>query len=270
MFKKENLLSISDLKGPAKITAMSDGQFATYNRSLNTFIDNFPGQADRMRAAVSKQSFEDLKKTLLEVSNLLEVIFAHGLAQDAKRQVDVLNKGSVDSSAAEAFIEKFILNVSSLSIDIQMSSHKAATASSARAATAEPTTKQFFSAGSQGGGGPTILAVDNAVMFLNTLKSLLKGSPYDLHCVTSGSDALDFVGKGTRIDLFLLDIEMPGMDGYELAAALKRNGQRAPVIFVTANSAREYVDKAISVQAAGLLMKPLRSQQLLSKIKECI
>jgi CheY-like chemotaxis protein len=259
MFKKETLLSISELKLAGKINTMSDGQFANYNRSLNTFIDNFPAQADKMRAAVDKQDFKALEKTLTEVSTVLEMIFASGFAMEAKKQIHAIQRGSAEPDTVEAFIEKFILNVSSLSIDIQMSVHKPVSA-----------VKPIFSAGTQAGsGGPTILAVDNAVMFLNTLKKLLSGSPYDLHCVSSGKEALDFAA-GNRVDLFLLDIEMPVMDGYELAKRLRSSGSKAPIIFVTANSAREYVDKAITVGAEGLLMKPLRSQQLLGKIKEFI
>jgi CheY-like chemotaxis protein len=265
MLKKENLLAISGLTGSDKLKAMSDGQFENYRRSLNTFIDSLPSQVDKMRKAVDNQDFKGLEKTLTEVCSLLEIIFASGFATDAKRQIHALQKGDADPDTVEAFIEKFILNVSSMSIDIQMAAHKKA-APTARPA-ADSSVKQIFTAGS--GGGPTILAVDNAVMFLNTLTKLLQGTSYDLHCVSSANDALDFVSKN-RVDLFLLDIEMPGMDGYELARRLKSQGQRAPVVFVTANSAREYVDKAIAVGGEGLLMKPLRSNQLLGKIREFI
>ncbi|MDR2559065.1 MAG: response regulator [Oscillospiraceae bacterium] len=262
MLKKENLLSVSELKGASKINAMSEGQFENYCRSVNTFIDSFPAQADKLRTASDEQNFKNAEKILSEICAILETIFASGLAADAKKQIHALQKGDTDPSTLEAFIEKFILNTSSLSIDIQMAARKKSTAPS-------PQVRQIFSAGSSGG-GPVILAVDNAIMFLNTLKKLLQGTHYDLHCVSSANDALDFVNKGNRVDLFLLDIEMPGMDGYELARRLKGQGQGAPVVFVTANSAREYVDKAIAVGAEGLLMKPLRSHQLLSKVKEFV
>jgi CheY-like chemotaxis protein len=71
-------------------------------------------------------------------------------------------------------------------------------------------------------------------------------------------------------DLILLDIEMPGMNGYELAHRLRVGGSDAPIIFVTANSAREYVNRAVEAGAAALLMKPLRSSQLLAKLRENI
>ena len=113
----------------------------------------------------------------------------------------------------------------------------------------------------------SILAVDNAVMFLNTLKKLLQDHPYEVNTTTSCAGALEYL-QVNRVDVILLDIEMPEMDGYELARRIKQSGQKAPIIFITANSAREYVDKAVAVGAVGLLMKPLRINQLLAKLKE--
>ena len=116
-------------------------------------------------------------------------------------------------------------------------------------------------------GNPLILAVDNAVMFLNTLKRILEDEPYDLHCESTPEDTLRFL-ESNQPDLILMDIEMPDMDGYELARLIKRSRNSAPILFITANSDREYLDKAINEGAAGLLIKPLRRNQLLEKLKE--
>jgi len=117
----------------------------------------------------------------------------------------------------------------------------------------------------------TILAVDNAEMFLNSLKRYLADAPYELHCVTSGSEALDFLEKSKRNpDLILMDAEMPEMNGYELTKRIKQRGIRTPVVFITANTEPEDVDRAIQAGAAGVLMKPFRTNQLLDKIKEFI
>jgi CheY-like chemotaxis protein len=114
-----------------------------------------------------------------------------------------------------------------------------------------------------------ILAVDNAVMFLNTLKRLLEGSSYELDCLTSAGEALKYL-ENNKPDIILLDIEMPEMDGYELARKIKQRGHAAPIIFITANSARQNVDKAIEVGASGLLMKPLDPKQLRNKLREVL
>ena len=113
----------------------------------------------------------------------------------------------------------------------------------------------------------TILAVDNAVMFLNTLKRLLRDHPYDVHCETTAEGTLEYLEKN-RPDIILLDVEMHDIDGYALARKITAAGHRSPILFITANSGKEYVDKAKEVGAVGLLVKPLRIQQLLEKLNE--
>ena len=115
----------------------------------------------------------------------------------------------------------------------------------------------------------SILAVDNAVMFLNSLKRYLQDEPYDLHCLTSGREALKFL-ESNKTDLILLDVEMPEMDGYELIRRIKQSGVGAPVVFITANSEKEDMGKASAAGAAGVLVKPFRASQLLAKIKEFV
>jgi len=114
-----------------------------------------------------------------------------------------------------------------------------------------------------------ILAVDNAVMFLNSLKKYLANSPYDLHCETSGQAALDFLESNT-VDLILLDVEMPEINGHELASRIKQRGVRAPIVIISANSEKEDIEKAEKAGADGFLAKPFRPNQLLEKIKEFI
>jgi len=67
-----------------------------------------------------------------------------------------------------------------------------------------------------------------------------------------------------------LDVEMPEISGYELAARIKQRGIKAPIIFISANTEKEDIEKAEKAGAAGFLPKPFRPNQLLDKIKEVI
>jgi len=264
MISKESLLRIPELNLAGRVTDMTDVQFNGYVLTLNTFIDRFPAQADKMRDATDDKDYIALSRTLTEVCVVLKQLYADKMAKECDKRINVLKSASikgVDHDEVESFVEQFIQTVSALSIDIQMAAHSSRVSAQPRP---RPATAQIYNRNQ-----PLILAVDNAVMFLNTMKKLLKDAPYDLHTTTSCADALDYL-QSSRPDIFLLDIEMPEMDGYELARRIKNSGQKAPIIFITANSAREYVDKAVEVGAAGLLMKPLRVNQLLAKLKEFV
>jgi len=119
------------------------------------------------------------------------------------------------------------------------------------------------------GFGKRILAVDNALMFLNSLKKYLANTSYDLHCETSCHEALNYLDKNS-VDLILLDVEMPEMSGYEMAGRIKQRGIRAPIIIISANTEKEDVEKAKNAGAVGFLPKPFRPNQLIDKIKEFI
>jgi CheY-like chemotaxis protein len=114
-----------------------------------------------------------------------------------------------------------------------------------------------------------ILAVDNAVMFLKSLERYLENTPYDLHGVTSGREALRYL-ENNSVRLILMDVEMPEMDGYELTRRIKQRGITTPVVFITANAEQEDIDKATEAGAASILPKPFQTNQLLAKIKEYI
>ena len=114
-----------------------------------------------------------------------------------------------------------------------------------------------------------ILAVDDAPFLLQTLKMHLSDSPYKIVCVTSGADALRFIEKKTP-DLYILDVEMPEMDGYELAMNIMELGKKAPIIFLTGNSDKESVAKALTVGASDFIIKPINKEQALSRIAKVL
>jgi CheY-like chemotaxis protein len=281
MNSKELLLKIPELNLIGKPAMTSDGQFQIYVKGLNTFVDNSLSMGEKMQDAVDEQSYSTLSRLISDMFRVLVGIYADNMSKEWRKKFDEINKVGQpqDWDALEAYVEGLILEVSSLSVDVQMALKRGGSSSSP-ATGAASTVSTNTSAPIQtavpapdipkrifGGGRPLILAVDNAVMFLNTLTKLLEGSSYDVHCVTSGDEALQFI-KTNNPEAFLLDVEMPGMDGYELARRIKASGQRAPIIFVTANSARSYVDKAAEAGAVGMLMKPLRAHQLISKLKQ--
>jgi len=115
----------------------------------------------------------------------------------------------------------------------------------------------------------TILAVDDMPLFLKNLKAMLQNMPYKIVCVTSAKDALRFIEKN-QPDLFILDIEMPDINGYQLAKKIIGNGQKAPIIFMTGNSSPEDVEKALSIGASELIFKTMPKDDVIEIIQKYI
>jgi len=115
-----------------------------------------------------------------------------------------------------------------------------------------------------------ILIVDDNRNNLFTLRALIeKHMDVELLEADSGQSALDIALKNPRIDLIVLDVQMPDMDGFQTATMLKvRNRTRdIPIIFLTAAyKTDEFQQKGYEVGAADYLLKPIDDNQLINKI----
>jgi CheY-like chemotaxis protein len=111
-----------------------------------------------------------------------------------------------------------------------------------------------------------ILAIDDSAMELAVFKNILR-KDYDLLTAGSAPDALEILASAP-VDLILLDIEMPGMSGFEFLHQIRKIPalMRTPVLIVTSHSSEEFVGHATSEGAAGLIAKPVNPKSLKEKI----
>ena len=117
--------------------------------------------------------------------------------------------------------------------------------------------------------GASILLVDDRAENLLALESLLEPMGYDLHRAGSGEEALKKVLQ-RDFAVILLDVQMPGMDGFETAEVIKTRprSRGTPIIFVTAiNKDEEYVFRGYDVGAVDYLFKPLQPEILRGKVR---
>lgn len=114
---------------------------------------------------------------------------------------------------------------------------------------------------------PSIMAVDDKPELLATISNVLRNH-YKVIAVTSGNAALRAIEVHTPA-LFLLDIEMPGMDGCELAKKIREHGQfsQTPILFLTSKATRGHVISAVANGGNDYLIKPIDSSLLLGKIQ---
>ncbi|MBT3272735.1 MAG: hybrid sensor histidine kinase/response regulator [Spirochaetales bacterium] len=114
---------------------------------------------------------------------------------------------------------------------------------------------------------PLILAVDDTETNLDILVDLLSGDN-DISVAVDGPSALEFVEERNP-DLILLDIMMPGMDGYEVCRELKNRKEFSdiPVIFLSAKNQPEDIAKGFETGAVDYIPKPFNAVELLARVR---
>jgi serine phosphatase RsbU (regulator of sigma subunit) len=103
----------------------------------------------------------------------------------------------------------------------------------------------------------TVLVVDDAPANIQIVNSILKDA-YKVRIATTGAKALELVNAGPRPDLILLDVMMPGMDGYEVCSRLKTDPgtKDIPVIFLTGQTETSDETHGFEVGAVDYIHKP--------------
>jgi putative two-component system response regulator len=118
---------------------------------------------------------------------------------------------------------------------------------------------------------PKVLVVDDHAPSRMTAVALLKLEGYEVIEADSGITAVDIVAQ-EQLDLILLDVMMPGMDGFEVCEILKQNEltRLIPVIFITALNDRRSRIRGIEVGADDFLTKPFDRLELAARVKSLV
>ena len=113
----------------------------------------------------------------------------------------------------------------------------------------------------------TVMIVDDTPANIEILSETL-GEEYELFFATSGADALELI-RADKPDLILLDIMMPGMDGYQLCSILKGDPSTRdiPIIFVTAMIGEDEEIKGLELGAIDYLTKPISPHIVRARVK---
>jgi two-component system sensor histidine kinase/response regulator len=115
---------------------------------------------------------------------------------------------------------------------------------------------------------PVILLVDDNPKNLQVLGKLLLKEKYEIEFAVNGEATLEWL-KIKKFDLILLDLNMPGMNGFEVCKIIRTDNEMCdiPVIFLSAESERESILKGFEVGAQDYVTKPFDSRELLARVK---
>jgi two-component system, OmpR family, response regulator len=112
-----------------------------------------------------------------------------------------------------------------------------------------------------------ILIVDDEADFLETILKRLKARKIEVSGVESGYKALDFLDD-RDVDVIILDVKMPGMDGIETLREIKKRKPLVEVIMLTGHASVESGIQGMQLGAFDYVMKPVALDELLEKVRQ--
>ena len=116
----------------------------------------------------------------------------------------------------------------------------------------------------------TIAVIDDDVDFLEWLKIGLSMEGYNVTTATSGKNGLNLV-RDNKIDLIILDIKLPDIDGFEFTKICKQQYSKIPIIMVTGFfKVAEYIQKGYEAGVDDFLLKPFSYELLSVKIAKLL
>ena len=114
---------------------------------------------------------------------------------------------------------------------------------------------------------PTVLLVDDEVAFVDVLARRLARRDFEVVQATSGSEALDLLDRVPNIEVVVLDLKMPGLDGLETLDHIKRVHPLVEVVILTGHATVPSSVECLKAGAFDYLMKPTNAESLVGVIE---
>ena len=115
---------------------------------------------------------------------------------------------------------------------------------------------------------PLVMLVDDEAPFVETMTKRLAKRDLNVISAFSGQEALETLDKHQNVDVVILDVKMPGMDGIETLKKMKAAYPLIEVVMLTAHATVESAIEGMKFGAFDYLMKPCDMEQLMGKVNE--
>ncbi len=116
---------------------------------------------------------------------------------------------------------------------------------------------------------PVIAIVDDDASVRVSMESLMRSLGYEARCYAAGRDLLASPDLA-HASCLITDVQMPGMNGFQLHQALRARGCAVPVIFITAFAEERLRNQAVSAGAVGFLSKPFEAREIIACVEAAL
>ncbi len=120
--------------------------------------------------------------------------------------------------------------------------------------------------GEQAGGTARLLVADDEPTILELLSASLRYAGFDVVTAADGNEALTRA-RAQRPDALVLDVMMPGLDGFEVVRRLRNEGSTAPVLFLTARDSTEDKVRGLTVGGDDYVTKPFSLEEVVARLR---
>lgn len=228
-------------------TERAGGDAVFYRELCRVFIDNYTDKTAMLDADGIEARADDIRRLAHTLKSSAAILGANALAQTALRLDDhIKTHGKIDSGGCSALQRRLTQCLQALGDHIEAEQEEAPTASAAP----EPASQMEDKA------RPRILVVDDEPQNIKLLQRAL-GDRNEVVSAGDGAQALQQAAR-LRPDLILLDVIMPGIDGYEVCRRLKAEDatRDIPIIFVTAQRDADHEHQGLALGAIDYIGKP--------------
>ena len=111
-----------------------------------------------------------------------------------------------------------------------------------------------------------LLVVDDEPFLRDAVAASLRFLGFGVTAAENGTDALR-LARGQRFDLVILDVMLPDLDGFEIVRRLRRDGNRVPVIFLTAKDAKDDKVTGLTIGGDDYMTKPFGLEELAARVR---
>ena len=117
-------------------------------------------------------------------------------------------------------------------------------------------------------GKPFLMLVDDEVSFIETMAKRLQKRELEVILATSGEEALKHLARHRNLDVIVVDVKMPGMNGLAVLKEVKKQFPLIEVIMLTGHGTIESAIEGMKAGAFDYLMKPCEIEQLVAKVED--